>query len=269
MQIDPHQVTDIIRRIAVEEVMSRFRQLANHEVSEKAAGEIVTIADTEAERRLGEEFMTLLPGSKIVGEEGAATNPDSLKALDDDAPVWIVDPVDGTKNFSEGKPCFAVMAALVNKDQIEAAWIHDPIADSTIHAVSGEGAWENGIRLEQPAARPMEKMTGSFPRNLTRRLRENRNSGISGIPNLVDRYRCVGREYMDMARGKLNFLRYGGELKPWDHTPGILINRELGGFDALVKTGDPYLFNSKLSSNIIMLTENVETWKKLTQLSGD
>ena len=142
MQIDPHQVSDVIRRIAVEEVMSRFRQLANHEVSEKAAGEIVTIADTEAERRLGEEFCALLPGSKIVGEEGAATDPTSLNKLDGDAPVWVVDPVDGTKNFSEGKSCFAVMVALVEKGQIEAAWIHDPVADATIHAIRGKGAWE-------------------------------------------------------------------------------------------------------------------------------
>ena len=112
-------------------------------------------------------------------------------------------------------------------------------------------------------------MSGSFPRNLTRRLREDRASGMPGIPNLVDRYRCVGREYMDLARGKLNFLRYGGQLKPWDHVPGILINREIGGFDALIETGEPYSTKSKTSSNIIMLAENSEIWKKLTQLSGD
>ena len=63
----------------------------------------------------------MLPGSLVVGEEGVAADPGVLEALSGDAPVWIIDPIDGTANFADGKPIFAVMVALVRRGET-VAW---------------------------------------------------------------------------------------------------------------------------------------------------
>ncbi len=267
MNLDPLNVLDIIQTVAEEEILPRFRQLASHEISEKAPGDIVTLADTEAERRLAEEFRALVPASLVVGEEGVALNPDDLAALDQDGPVWIVDPVDGTQNFADGSPCFAVMAALCLNREPEAAWIYDPINKISVHAVRGQGAWERtpdgDKQLRLPEVGNIGKMTGSLSRRRTTDLNRRRALGEPGIPNLVKRYRSVGREYMDLARGKLHFLRYGGKLKPWDHVPGILIHRELGGYDALADSSNKYPIGSNILSKTIMLAPSPEKWKEL------
>ena len=270
MNIDPLHVLDLIRSVAEQEILPRFQQLAGHEISEKGPGDIVTIADTEAERRLTDEFRALIPGSQVVGEEGVASNPKTLAALDHDGPVWIVDPVDGTQNFADGSPCFAVMAALCRKRQPEAAWILDPINKTAVFAVRGEGAWErvgeDGKQLHLPETKEISQMSGSLNRRQSTDLNRRRASGEIGIPNLVKRYRCVGREYMDLARGKLDFLRYGGNLKPWDHVPGILIHREMGGYDALADGQEQYPVSSEIVSRTIMLAPSIDKWKELAQI---
>ena len=269
MNIDPLHVLDIIRSVAEEEILPRYQRLAAHEISEKAPGDLVTIADTEAERRLTEEFTALLTGSQVVGEEGVAKNPDSIRALADDGAVWIVDPVDGTQNFADGKPCFAVMAALCIDRQPEAAWIYDPLGETAIYAIKGQGAWENNTRLQMSAPADIGDMCGSLSRRHTKDLNQRRESGETGVPNLVNRYRCVGREYMDLARGKLNFLRYGGRLKPWDHVPGVLIHREIGGYDSMTEVEERYEISSELLSKTIMLAPSYENWKELARFLGD
>jgi fructose-1,6-bisphosphatase/inositol monophosphatase family enzyme len=272
MNIDPREVLDIIIKIADEEILPRFQQLAAHDISEKGPGDIVTIADIEAERRLTTEFQALLSGSKVVGEEGVAEDPDSLRALDGDGVVWIVDPVDGTQNFADGKSCFAVMAALCINHEPYAGWIHDPINGISVYAMRGQGAWKtNGqVHTQIHLPLPMETggMTGSLSRKRAIALDQRRAAGETNIPDVVRRYRCVGREYMDLALGKLHFLRYGGSLKPWDHVPGIMIHREMGGYDAFADSQKPYQVFSEKLSKTIMLARSPEKWMELTDVLG-
>jgi len=266
MLIDPLNVLTIIRQIADEEILPRFNHLSVDDISEKGPGDVVTIADIEAERRLTADLTALLPDSQVVGEEGVSMNPDQAKALDSDRPVWVVDPVDGTQNFADGTPCFAVMVALCRNHTVEAAWIHDPINQTSIYAVKGQGAWEGDRRLPSPKPMEISDMYGSLSPKRTIDLNRRRAQGGAGIPNLIKRYRCVGREYMDLARGKLQFLRYGGKLMPWDHIPGVLIHRETGGYDAVIPAGIPYPVNSNLSTDTIMLAPNIKRWRELTTL---
>ncbi len=270
MKFDPFDVLSIIQTVARDEILPRFQRLADHEITEKAPGDLVTIADIEAEQRLTIELSALVGGSVVVGEEGVAETPASLTALDGDKPVWIIDPVDGTKNFANGKPCFAVMVALCRHQQAEAAWIYDPINKTAIHAVRGQGAFETNndgtTALRAPERMPVSAMTGSVGPRRTQELMDLRTAGDTSIPALIKRYRCVGREYMDLARGKLQFLRYGGNLKPWDHVPGILIHRELGGYNAMSKTNTPYCISSEKSFDTILLAPNPDKWKELETL---
>ncbi|MBT5839851.1 MAG: inositol monophosphatase, partial [Rhodospirillaceae bacterium] len=146
------EVEDAIRLVAAEEIMPRFQVLEAHEVSEKEGGEIVTAADTESERRLEELLIDLVPDSVVVGEEGYAADERVMDRLGGEAPVWIIDPLDGTRNFAAGKEMFCVIVAFVQNGSVDAGWIYDPVADDMMQAVRGGGVRDGrgGILLGPP-----------------------------------------------------------------------------------------------------------------------
>ena len=269
MNLQPSDVTSLIRQIAKEEILPRFNSLNQNEVFEKKGGELVTIADIKVENRLIIELKKLLPGSLVIGEETSNSAPLRFEVKNHPNPIWIIDPIDGTRNFVSGKPCFAVMIALLFKNKLEAAWIHDPITDTTIHSLRGKGSWEGNTRLKLPLSIPIEKMEGSIPLRLKNRIQKQQLSQNQKTPIFIDRYRCIGREYMDLARGKLFFLRYEGKLKLWDHAPGLLINREIGWYDALTSNNQSYSCLSIICKNNIMLAKDYETWLQLAKLIDD
>lgn len=265
---DVDKVSQIIRKIAVEEILPRFRRLATGDVSKKRAGDVVTAADLAAERALEAELQALVPGSLIVGEERAETDPGQYSALQGDAPVWILDPVDGTQNFINGTTRFAVIVALCIKGTTRAGWIHDPVENETVWAVAGEGAWRRSNRLHVAESCPLEKMRGSAGSRTQRRVLAKGKAKHSAIP-LMDRYRCVGHEYMELASGLMHFARYGAPLKPWDHAAGALICREAGGTVALTGTRGTYDPTVGLVSADLLIATDPTSWATLECLFDD
>lgn len=263
-QID--RVSAIIRDVAAAEVMPRFQRLAASDIAEKRdPQDLVTTADLEAERRLEAALTALAPGSVVVGEEGVESDPGRFAALAGGAPVWLVDPVDGTYNFANGKPCFAVIVALCLGGETEAAWIFDPVADAMVWAERGMGAWtdENGDVRPLAAARPrpVSAMAGSLGWRLGRRVRERAEAG-EDAPARIVRLRCTGREYMDLADGRLDFAQYT-RLKPWDHAAGVLIHAEAGGYNRLVGAGTPYQPTAGILDDTILLAPDAASWGRL------
>src|SRR3546814_16939939 len=107
---DLERVAAIIRETAKVERLPRFKTLAADEIREKRPGDLVTVADIEAEKRLTRQLTDLVPGSRVIGEEAIAGDEALLAAQASDGSVWIVDPVDGTANFRTeerrvGKEC--------------------------------------------------------------------------------------------------------------------------------------------------------------------
>src|SRR5579864_9382514 len=180
MRLDLARVETLIREVAASEIIPRFRRLAAEDIREKQPGQIVTAADIEAERRLIERLPHMVPGSVVVGEEGVAADPALLDALWGTAPVWLVDPVDGTQNFSEGSPVFATMVALVRHRQTAAAWIYDPVNDRMAQAEHGAGAYVDGAWLNLAPPLPIAEMTGRLGRATARKLTDR----IRGAVNL-------------------------------------------------------------------------------------
>ncbi|MGE5442777.1 MAG: inositol monophosphatase family protein, partial [Bacteroidota bacterium] len=194
---DPLHVIHIIREVASREIMPRFRNLAATDVSHKRhSRDLVTIADTEAERRLAERLQPLSPGSAVVGEEGTEADAGVLAALGGTAPVWLLDPIDGTANYACGKVCFAVIVGFCAGGETLAGWIYDPIADVVLWAVAGEGAW-----LEHEGERERARVAaggaiGGMKGSLSRRVAD-RLFGVSvacggGQPPEIVRYGSVG-----------------------------------------------------------------------------
>lgn len=268
---DPSHVSRIIRDVASREILPRFRNLGSGQVAQKShARDLVTIADTEAERCLTELLRPLASGSAVVGEEGAAADCAILARLGEDAPVWLLDPVDGTMNYVSGTACFAVIVAYCAGGETLAGWIHDPIADSMVWAAAGEGAW-----LEEPTGRRRVRASlggdiGSMKGSLTRRAADRLYGALAprGVqPPEIVRYGSVGREYMDLGVGAIHFAQYT-RLKPWDHAAGVLIHREAGGYSRLRRDRSPYRVEPYIVEETLLLAPDETTWRALDTMLG-
>ena len=255
--IDPARVAGFIREVAEIDILPRFRQLKSGDIQEKSGPkDLVTIADIEAERRLGPMLTAYLPGSIAVGEEAASADPSLVDRVGGDAPVWLIDPVDGTLNFSEGDERFCVMVALVRGGRAVAAWIHDPLTNRTTIAERGGGAWTEGERLQVAPAVPPERMTGLLTIRLfdpaTRERLRDRRPRLAKATTL----RCAGHEYLHLASGQAHLGLYY-RLLPWDHAPGTLIHAEAGGYAAMLD-GRPYA--PTVHAGGMLVTPDRESW---------
>ena len=227
MKVDIDAVTALMRAVSEAEILPRFRALGDRESWEKRSGAVVTVADERAEAALAAGLAALLPGSSIVAEEAAETAPETLDALDRPGAVWVIDPIDGTANFSEGKACFAVMVALVVDGETAAGWIYDPVAGSAAVVERGAGAWRDGARLRVAAPAPEAEMTGAFGWRL------DRDRGFSARFKARTYNKCCGFDYLALAEGRIHFAFYRS-LRPWDHAAGQLMHAEAGGYGACV-----------------------------------
>ncbi|OKI00886.1 inositol monophosphatase [Streptomyces sp. CB02923] len=238
--LDPAAVEEAIRKAAAAEIMPRFRQLAAHEVLEKnGPHDLVTVADRLAEEHLTAALTSLLPGSLVVGEEAVHADPAVLEALGGDAPVWIVDPVDGTRQFVHGDPGFATLVTLALRGELLASWTYAPALDLMATARRGAGAELNGepLRPGPPAAGAVLDVAIShydFTTDEQKRvLAALETDGIAPRP-------CgsAGLEYLHIARGQLDAVAFSWE-NSWDHAAGLLLVHEAGGVSGTV-AGEPF-----------------------------
>jgi fructose-1,6-bisphosphatase/inositol monophosphatase family enzyme len=220
-------MTDILREAAEVAIVPRFRALAAGDVSEKSPGEVVTVADQEAEELITPRLQALV-NAPVVGEEATAADPGLLSALDGDA-AWVVDPLDGTANYIAGHPQWAVMAALIRRGATVAAWIVRPVDGSVYVAEAGAGSWRNGVRIRrEPApAQPAELRGAAHTRFLDPASRARARAAAPMFAELRAGSSCAGYSYPDLVDGELDFLLFWRTL-PWDHAPGTLLATEAG-----------------------------------------
>lgn len=238
-------VEELLRNVAEQEVMSRFGRLSEGDVRHKGKhGDLVTAADLEAENRIREGLLRLMPDSAVIGEEGCFKTPEILDKLNGDGPVWVVDPVDGTRNFARGKPCFAVMVALIEDGETRLGWILDPISATCATVERGKGAFVSGQKMSlthlADGSGVLSNLMGSVGDGLKAKLTARQETGEAGLPKHLMRYHCAGREYMDVALGKIHFALYGGKMMPWDHAAGTLLVTEAGGYARTIGDKKPY-----------------------------
>ncbi|HET9093155.1 MAG TPA: inositol monophosphatase family protein [Acidimicrobiales bacterium] len=229
-------VADLVARVeeAVREVSSSLLEpragvLAADEVRAKSPGEIVTVADLEAEAELGSRLAALWPGTPVVGEEACARAPCLLGALSSER-AWLLDPLDGTTNFVAGRGEWAVMVALLERGLPVASWIWLATRRRMYVAERGQGASRDGLSLRRPppgrsAAELCGRvLTGFVDPPAAAELAANGRRFARVGPGS----RCAGADYPAVAEGDEDFVFYWRTLA-WDHAPGALLVEEAGG----------------------------------------
>jgi len=253
---DLSAVAAIMRDVADSELIPRFNRLASGEVWKKDSGGTVTVADMASERKLVAALTELVPGSVALGEEDADANPAVFERLREDAPVWILDPLDGTANFAEGSSRFAMIVAYFHRGSVRAGWILEPMTGRLAMAREGAGATDGGrASLRTASTVPLAESSGS----LGTRLR--RNGDLIARFGEVTNLHCCGIEYIALARGEIHFAHYR-RLKPWDHAAGDLIVREAGGHAAGLDSETPYM-PAEPERNGLLLACDRTSWDRV------
>ncbi|CAB3734816.1 inositol monophosphatase family protein [Achromobacter kerstersii] len=241
---DTRKLAAVLAETALTEVMPRFRNLPEGSVRGKSSPrDLVTDADEAAERMIGARLAKLHPGAVLIGEEASARNPALLNMLVDADLAFLIDPIDGTRNYVAGLPLFGMMIAACHRGDVIAGVIYDPVNRDSALAVRGEGAWmeyENGRRVPLTVAppAPLEDMDGLIATGaLPEPLRTTVNSHLSRLASTAS-LRCAAHEYRMLAAGHCHIALYN-QLTAWDHAAGWLLHREAGGYAARFD-GSPY-----------------------------
>lgn len=221
----------LMREASERAIVPRYRTLAAHEIVSKstkgALSDVVTVADQEAEAILGEGLARLLPEAAIVGEEAAHADPAVLDRLGD-ALCWIVDPLDGTNNFAEGKPPFGVLIALAERGETLAGWIYDCLSGRFCHATRGGGAFVDGERIAARTTGATPPVAANSLIYMSPERRAAVQTQIAPHYTLVDIPRCAAEQYPRLVLGQNDVAIFERTL-PWDHAAGVLFVNEAGG----------------------------------------
>ena len=230
---DIEAVGRLVREVAEAEILPRWRALEAHDIDTKSGpNDLVTIADRNAETLLSAALVDLYPGCRVVGEETFAADPTCLRHLGGDAPVWIIDPIDGTGAFTRGEENFATMLAFVRGQSLDAAWILQPICGDLYLAERGSGVrchTSAGSYMALKPAPPTDpsRMTGIVSGYVEldgqRIVRDRQSANFHRLEPMS----CPGMDYPAVLRGDVHFTVYAKCL-PWDHLPGLMMLREAG-----------------------------------------
>jgi len=241
---------------------------AGVEVKTKGRGNVVTDADIAAESAVTEILRREYPDVPVLGEEGVSGE----APTGDECWVWIVDPLDGTRNFASGVPHFSSVVALAHNGEVQVGVNHDPIRGEAFHAVRGGGAFLNGKRLrvssdkhladgilgldlsyvDEGAADQLRLVLELWPGMQTARILGSAALGLS--------YVAAGRFHV--------FFHH--KLEPWDQAAGLLLVEEAGGL-ATDRYGSPASLYSDgtiaagpaLHAEFMQLTNDMP-WRKRT-----
>ena len=241
-------VEAIMREAAERAILPHYQTLRADQIEAKAADDAVTVADHAAEAILSDLLGKLLPEAAIVGEEAAHADPAVLDLLGD-ALCWIIDPLDGTNNFANGKPPFGILVALAERGTTIGGWIYDPLRQRFCHAEQGKGAWIGDERITARASGASPPIAAISLVFADADKREALKTHIAPYYTLVDIPRCAAEQYPRIVLGENDITIFERTLA-WDHAAGVLFLNEAGG-KVCRPDGSPYRVDEHLRPSLI------------------
>ena len=225
MQVNLAQLTKDIKPIirqAGEILLSYFNKTL--EVHEKADGSIATNADLASERYLKQALSDLLPGVSFNAEESGKQGANSY--------CFVIDPLDGTTNFSRGIGYFCISVCLTYNDDPILAVVYQPIMKEYFVARKGEGAFLNGQQLNIDVSVPLDKSLTVVGLPYTKNAQYLELLALARViaPKSFA-FRHLGACALDLAyvaAGRINGV-YMADLAWWDVAAGMLLITQAGG----------------------------------------
>ena len=227
-----------------------FGELENLQVSSKGLGDFVSSADKRTEKTIIEELQKAHPEYGIITEETGIINKSNIKNR------WIIDPIDGTMNFLNGIPQFAISIAYEENNEIICGVIFNPITNEMFCAEKGNGAYLNNTRIRVSNKKKLKDallVTGGP--NGASKIKNKIYSEYINVSNNVSNVRKFGSAALDIAYVACG--RFDGywqrELNYWDIAAGVIILKEAGGFIDFFEDDLSY----PLKKNILASNSNI------------
>ncbi len=240
-------------------IIRAMQRMDTVKISEKKPNDFVTETDQRVEQEIIAIIHRAYPSHSILGEESGEQKGDSDYQ-------WVIDPIDGTRNFIHGFPYFAVSIAVLHKNKIEHGVIYDPIHQELFTASRGKGAYLNQRRIRVGQRKRLEECligTG-FAYRHTDKDSPLPSHILQSILPICGDIRRAGAATLDLAYvacGRLDgFWEMG--LKLWDIAAGILLIKEAGGVVSDLYGSEDYLKTGHVvASNPMIIRQILKTIK--------
>ena len=237
-----------------------FGEIENLQVSSKGPGDFVSSADKRTEKIIINELQKAHPEYGILTEETGVINKSNLKNR------WIIDPIDGTMNFLNGIPQFAISIGYEEDNEIKCGVIFNPITNEMFCAEKGNGAFLNNSRIRVSNKKKIKNallVTGG-PKGVSK-IKDKIFSEYINVSNNVANVRKFGSASLDLAYVACG--RFDGywqrELNYWDVAAGVIILKEAGGFvDFLSESKNSPVKKNIIASNSLIHKELRESLMK-------
>lgn len=211
-------------RIAGKIHLEYFRTSRLNVMAKLNEGDIVTAADRASEAAILEFIHTRYPDHSILSEESGAESRQSDYQ-------WVIDPLDGTTNFSSGLPIFSVSIGIRHKGETVIGVVFAPYLDEMFHAVRGQGAYINGRPIHVREIDDIHKAVVSTGFPVDKDVNPDNNiDNVARVLPLLRGLRRLGSSAVDISYVAAGFLDGFWEfnLHEWDVCAGLLIASEAG-----------------------------------------
>ena len=236
MSVLDREVLALMRRVTDDVILPRYRNLGADDIEDKGGNDPVTIADRESEAALAEGLAKLAQGLRIVGEEAAFADKSILDNLAGDC--WIIDPIDGTRNFAKGQPPFGIIIARCAGGEAQSGWIFDCLSGRFCAAHRNSGAFIDGERVQSAPTGDDPPIAAISLVFASEERRDYLCDHVTPHYRLVDIPYCAAEQYPRLALGTNDVSIFERTLA-WDHAAGVLWLNEAGG-KAARPDGTPY-----------------------------
>ena len=246
-------------------ILPRYKRLSDADISTKTdENDFVTVADREAEVYISSNLLRMLPGSRCIGEESVAEGRCDITTSDANY-TWIVDPIDGTRNFVAGKEHFCCMVSLIGKENPLGSWIYRPLVGDAVVAGKDKGVSHYLPTGEVVACKPrwhqneLPLLQGTLnAMGFDFRIREqvrNKLRGLKGRFHLGS----AGIDALYIALGQSDYLMHS-KLTPWDSVPVELTCRELGYHVRLAPDETPFHWQAQ---GVLLAASTKKQWQEI------
>ena len=274
MEDNEYGLIDAVAALMIEAgqtiIMPLFNNLSDDDVATKSSDtDYVTIADREAEFWLIPRLKTLIDDVFVVGEESISDEPHLASKIHHSV-SFVIDPIDGTRNFVNGSPHFCSMISLIDHGEPLLAWIYRPIDGDVIVAICDEGVYHNILDDEHELCE-WQPLTREFTRaSLNEMVGTGGIKGLSGAKRdqvrgqlrALGNRRLIGSagcEAAMIALGDHDYLMHS-KTTAWDHTPVDLIAREMGLVSYSLPAGQAF---SPSCDDAILVAPDDDRWMSL------